>query len=75
MMESVEIESKKTNGGNNTKTYNGQKVDNELLGISFGSYISKEKQIAQGFASEKIISNFSINCISSKLPAQKWGAR
>ena len=71
MMESVEIESKKTNGGNNTKTNNGQKFDNELLGLSFGSYISKEKQIAQGFASEKIISNFNNNFNSSKLPPQK----
>ena len=49
MMESVEIESKKADEGNNTKTYNGQKFDNELLGLGFGSYISKEKQNCAGF--------------------------
>ena len=41
MMESVEIESKRTNVGNNTKTYNRLKFDDGVLGLSFGSYISK----------------------------------
>ncbi len=70
-MESVQIESSGTNIGNNTKTYNGQKFDNGILGLSFGNYISKEKLFVKSFASEKIISSFKINFNSSELPAQK----
>ena len=47
MMESVEIEFETTNIGNNTKTYNGQKFDNGVLGLSFGSYISKNKRLSR----------------------------
>ena len=47
MMESVEIESKRTNVGNNTKTYNRQKFDDGVLGLSFGSYVSKKKQLSR----------------------------
>ena len=70
-MESVEIESKRTNVGSNIKTYNGKMIDNGLLGISLSSYISKEKLFVKSFAIDKIISNFKINSNSSKLPAQK----
>ena len=47
MMESIEIESKRTNLGNNIKIYNGQKFDNGVLGLSFGSYISKNKWLSR----------------------------
>ena len=41
MMESVQIESKRTDVGSNIETNNGQKSDIALLGLSFGNYISK----------------------------------
>jgi hypothetical protein len=62
---------KGTNVGSNTKTYNGQKFDNGLLGLSFGNYISKEKLFAKRFAIVKNNFNFKINFNSSELPAQK----
>ena len=70
-MESVQIESRGTNIGGNTKTYNGQKIDYGILGLSFGNYISKEKIFVKIFASKTIISSFKINFNSSELPAQK----
>ena len=33
----------KTNVGSNTETYNGQKIDISLLGLSFSSYILRTK--------------------------------
>ena len=71
MMESVQIKPKKTNVGSNTKTYNGQKFENGLLGLSCGNYISKEKLFAKRFASVKNNFNFKTNFNSSELPAQK----
>ena len=70
-MESVEIESKRTNVGSNIETYNGQKSDNGHLGLSFGNYISKEKLFAISFAIEKIISNLKANFIRSTFSRQK----
>ena len=35
------------NIGSNIETYNGQKIDNGLLGLSFGNYISKKKQLTR----------------------------
>ena len=70
-MESVQIESRGTHVGSNTKTYNGQKIDNGLLGLSFGNYISEENLFAKIFASVTNNFNFKINFNSSELPAQK----
>ena len=50
-MESMQIESRETNIGSNTKTYKGQKFDNGILVLSFGNYISKEKLFVKSFAS------------------------
>ena len=40
-IESVEIESKRTNIGRNIKTYNGKKIDNGLLGLSLAITFQK----------------------------------
>ena len=70
-MESVEIESKRTNVGSNIETYNTEKNWQGLLGVSFGNYISKEKLFAISFAIEKIISNLKANFMSSTFSRQK----